>query len=59
MATKSQSVSARLSSHEAVCAERYAQINGRLKRIEIILIKSAGVMIFAMAAAIWTFIATK
>lgn len=59
MPAKTQNVSSRLSSHEAVCAERYAQINGRLKRIEIILIKSAGIMIFAMAAAIWTFISTK
>jgi hypothetical protein len=59
MPTKQQNVSSRLSEHEAVCAERYSQINGRLKRIEIILIKSAGVMIFAMGAAIWTFISVK
>lgn len=36
---------ARLSTHEAVCAERYAGINARLKRLETILIGSAGFII--------------
>lgn len=45
---------ARLNSHEAVCAMRYEQINARLKRLESILIKSAGVMIVSMAGVIWT-----
>lgn len=45
---------ARLNSHEAVCALRYEQINARLKRLEGILIKSAGVMLVAMAGVIWT-----
>ena len=48
---------ARLSTHEAVCAERYEQINARLKRIEGIMIKTAGIMLVSMAgtifAAIW------
>jgi len=48
---------ARLSTHEEVCAIRYEQINARLKRIEAILMKTAGVMIVSMAgtifAAIW------
>lgn len=48
---------ARLSTHEAVCAERYDQINARLKRIEGIMMKTAGVMLVSMAgtifAAIW------
>lgn len=44
---------ARLNSHEAVCALRYEQINARLKRLEGILIKTAGVMIVSMAAVIW------
>lgn len=44
---------ARLNSHEAVCALRYEQINARLKRLEGILIKSAGVMLVAMAGVIW------
>ena len=49
----------RLSTHEEICALRYEQINARLKRIEGILIKTAGVMILSMAgtifSAIWIF----
>jgi hypothetical protein len=48
---------ARLSTHEEVCAIRYEQINARLKRIEGILMKTAGAMLVSMAgtifAAIW------
>ena len=45
---------ARLSTHEAVCAERYEQINARLKRIEAIMMKTAGVMILSMAGTIFS-----
>lgn len=38
-------VEARLNSHEAVCALRYETINARLKRLEKILIGSAGFII--------------
>jgi len=48
---------ARLNSHEAVCAERYGQINSRLKRIEGILMKTAGVMLVAMSGVIYASIA--
>ncbi len=48
---------ARLSTHEEVCALRYEQINARLKRIEGIMMKTAGIMLVSMAgtifAAIW------
>ncbi len=44
---------ASLSAHEQVCAERYEQINARLKRLENILIKVAGIMLVAMAGVIW------
>jgi len=48
---------ARLSTHEEVCALRYEQINARLKRIEAIMMKTAGLMLVSMAgtifAAIW------
>jgi hypothetical protein len=48
---------ARLSTHEEVCAIRYEQINARLKRIESILMKTAGVMLVSMSgtifAAVW------
>ena len=44
---------ARLNSHEAVCAERYAQINARLKRLESVLMRVAGVMIISMGGVVW------
>ena len=50
---------ARLSTHEEICAIRYEQINARLKRIEGILMKTAGIMILSMAgtifSAVWIF----
>jgi hypothetical protein len=45
---------ARLSTHEEVCAIRYEQINARLKRIEGIMIKTAGVMLLSMAGTIFS-----
>lgn len=45
---------ARLNSHEAVCALRYEQINARLKRLEGVIIKSAGVMLVSMAGIVWS-----
>lgn len=45
---------ARLSTHEEVCALRYEQINARLKRIEGIMMRTAGVMIMSMAGTIFT-----
>ena len=44
---------ARLNSHEAVCALRYEQINARLKRLEGILMKTAGVMLLSMGGVIF------
>ena len=45
---------ARLSTHEEVCAIRYEQINARLKRIEGIMLKTAGLMILSMAGTIFS-----
>jgi histone acetyltransferase (RNA polymerase elongator complex component) len=45
---------ARLSTHEEICAIRYEQINARLKRIEGIMIKTAGVMILSMGGTIFS-----
>jgi hypothetical protein len=39
---------ARLNSHEAVCALRYEAINARLKRLEQILIGTAGFAIITL-----------
>jgi hypothetical protein len=47
------SLESQFSSHEAVCAESYDQINARLKRLEGILIKTAGVLIFSMSAIVY------
>ena len=41
-------VEARLSVHEAVCAQRYEGINARLKRLEKILITTAGAIILLL-----------
>ena len=45
---------ARLQTHEEVCAMRYEQINARLKRLEGILMKTAGVMLCSMAGILWS-----
>ncbi len=45
---------ARLNSHEAVCALRYETINARLKRIEGIMLKTAGIMILSMTGVIFS-----
>ena len=42
----------KLSVHEAVCAERYAGINARLKRLETILIGSAGAIILLLVGLV-------
>lgn len=52
--TEIDETSARLNSHEAVCALRYEQINARLKRLEGILLKTAGIMLIAMSGVIWS-----
>ena len=43
---------AALSAHEAVCAERYLGINARLKRLEQILIGSAGFIIVLLLSLV-------
>lgn len=42
------SVDAKISAHEAVCAERWAAIKIRMSRIESIIIASSGVMIVGL-----------
>ena len=48
MATHSELVETKLSSHEELCAERYRGINARLKRIEVIGISATATLIAAM-----------
>jgi hypothetical protein len=50
------STDARLSTHEEVCALRYESINARLKRIEGIILKTAGLMLISMTGVIWSVI---
>tara|TARA_R110000822_G_scaffold42381_2_gene115384 strand:+ start:780 stop:938 length:159 start_codon:yes stop_codon:yes gene_type:complete len=45
-------IEARLNSHEAVCLVRYDAINARLKRLEKILLGSAGFIIATLLAVI-------
>ena len=46
-------VEGKLSTHEAVCAERYTSINARLKRLENILLAGAGIIIMSLGAIAW------
>jgi len=48
-------VKGQLDTHEAVCAERYLGINARLKRLEQILIGSAGCIILLLLNLIYRF----
>ena len=51
--TTANEVGSKLSTHEAVCAERYTSINTRLKRLESILLAGAGMIIMSLAAIAW------
>ena len=46
-------VEGKLSTHEAVCAERYTTINSRLQRLEGILLAAVGTIVVALAAIAW------
>jgi len=50
-----EDVSTRLTTHEAVCAERWKETIERIKRLELIMISSAGALIFLMAGMLWKF----
>jgi hypothetical protein len=46
-------VEAKLNTHEAVCAERWKETIERIKRLEMIMIGSAGAVILLMAGMLW------
>ncbi len=46
-------LSAHLNTHEAVCAERYNMVAARLKRLELVLMSSAGAIILLLSGVIW------
>jgi len=50
-----EDVNTRLTTHEAVCAERWKETIERIKRLELIMISSAGALIFLMAGMLWKF----
>jgi hypothetical protein len=49
---KVEQVDHRLSTHEEVCALRYEAINARLKRLEGILMASAGAIIILLLSIV-------
>jgi hypothetical protein len=52
MSQKIDDVDHRLSTHEEVCAFRYEAINARLKRLEGILIATAGAILLLLLSII-------
>ena len=46
-------IDTRLSTHEAVCAERWKETIERIKRLELIMITSAGAVMLLMAGMLW------
>mgnify|MGYP003110797584 CR=1 FL=1 len=53
--TTAKEIDAKLQTHEAVCAERWKETIERIKRLELILITSAGAVIMLMAGMLWKF----
>ena len=48
-------IDVKLQTHEAVCAERWKETIERIKRLELIMISSAGALIVLMAGMLWKF----
>jgi len=46
-------VSAKLNTHEAVCAERWKETIERIKRLEMVMIGSAGAVILLLVGMLW------
>ncbi len=57
--TDSVDVSARLSTHEAVCAERYAGIMARLARLEKIALSVTGIWFMILLSVVGFFLARQ
>ena len=54
MATESvKDVQSKLSTHEAVCAERWRETIVRIKRLELVMITGAGSTILLLAGMVW------
>ena len=46
-------LSAHLNTHEAVCAERYGMVAARLKRLEVVMMSSAGAIILLLIGLVF------
>tara|TARA_R100000935_G_C2821250_1_gene159891 strand:+ start:1434 stop:1601 length:168 start_codon:yes stop_codon:yes gene_type:complete len=53
MTTAISKVSAKLQTHEAVCAERWKETIIRIKRLEHIMIGAAGTIIILLSTMVW------
>ena len=53
MTITAKDVSARIDTHEAVCAERWKETIERIKRLEMILIGACGAALILMAGLLW------
>jgi len=53
MANTIKDVQAKLTTHEAVCSERWRETIVRIKRLELVMISSAGAVILLMAGMLW------
>ena len=51
--TTVKDLESRMNTHEAVCAERWKETILRIKRIEVIMLSSAGALILLMAGMLW------
>jgi hypothetical protein len=53
------SLEASHSSHELVCAERYAGIISRITRMELFLVTAMTIMLTGMGSVVWNVIVNK
>ena len=53
MAKKITSIESRLTTHEALCEAHFQQITARLKRLETIVMSTAGMIIILLLGMVW------
>ena len=46
-------VQSKLSTHEAVCAERWRETIVRIKRLEVVIVAGAGSTLLLLAGMVW------
>ena len=50
---KVDAIDGELNTHEAVCAERYSSICSRLKRLEVVVMSTAGTIIILLLSVVY------